>query len=389
MSKTKPRIAVFWDRMGGITEAKIAGEEVKQLNNVGINTDLLLIERCPPNKYEHFLSGIAIENLQDQAPAIFRKNFKIPGFSFLSSSHIFSPLFSSFTLTKKYDILITHQTFTCFTAYSLQKYRNIPYLALIWDPITYILQKVYVDASLSFFLPILKIMGYNLDKIISSAAKVVILPSRYHLNLMKRITDKPIEIVYPGTDPAIKIPDERGKYLLAVARWERGKKPFFVLDVLEGLKKKGVTPTLSMVGRWRTQKLRENFLKDAKRRGVEKQINLFGHVNEIMLKKLYFGTRVLLHPINESFGMIGLEAAAHGAPIIIPRNSGVTDLFKDGVHGYFPMEGDVNGYVENIARLLTNERLAWKMGHKAWKVSKQYTWKNHANELKKVIQRFI
>ncbi len=389
MGKGKPNVAIFWDRMGGITEAKIAGAEVKHLNRLGVDTDLLLIEPCISTKYEHFLAGIKITSLQDYAPKIFRKSFRIPGFSFLSSSHILSPVYSPLALSKKYDILITHQTFTCFTAYSLRKYRDIPYLAFIWDPISYILPRIYVNASLSRFLPILIPLGTKLDRTVSDAAEAVILPSNYHVKLMKSLTTKPIKIAYPGTDPATKVPDERGKYFLSVARWERGKRPFFLLDVLERLKEKGNGMELSMVGRWKPPELRETFLRDAKRRDLLNQVKLYGHVDEMTLQKLYFGTRALIHPLTESFGMIGLEAAAHGAPIIIPRGSGVTDLFKHGVHGYFPAEGDVAGYVEHIERLLFNERLAWKMGYEAWSVAKQYTWENHTNELIKILRGFV
>jgi glycosyltransferase involved in cell wall biosynthesis len=61
-------------------------------------------------------------------------------------------------------------------------------------------------------------------------------------------------------------------------------------------------------------------------------------------------------------------------------------LFIHGVHGYFPKEGDVKEYVEYLAELMSNERLAWKMGYKAWKVAKRYTWEMHAERLVKVIK---
>jgi glycosyltransferase involved in cell wall biosynthesis len=97
------------------------------------------------------------------------------------------------------------------------------------------------------------------------------------------------------------------------------------------------------------------------------------------------GARALIHPTEEAFGMTGLEAAAHGAPIIFPRGSGVTDLFTHDVEGYFPGEGDLDAFASGVKELTLNERLAWRMGQAAWNVAKNYTWENHARRLSEVL----
>jgi phosphatidylinositol alpha-1,6-mannosyltransferase len=101
---------------------------------------------------------------------------------------------------------------------------------------------------------------------------------------------------------------------------------------------------------------------------------------------LYVQARALIVPNTEAFGMIALEAAAHGAPIIVPKRAGVTDLFSHGVHGFFPDEGDIVAFTEYVKRLIVNERAAWKMGYQAWEVAKNYTWDNHANSLLAVLR---
>jgi glycosyltransferase involved in cell wall biosynthesis len=94
----------------------------------------------------------------------------------------------------------------------------------------------------------------------------------------------------------------------------------------------------------------------------------------------------LIVPNKEAFGMIALEAAAHGAPIIVPKGAGVTDLFSHGVHGFFPEEGDTVAFTEYVRRLVVDERAAWKIGYHAWEVAKNYTWDNHAKSLGDVLQ---
>ena len=380
-------IAIFWPSVGGPTEAKIARKEIELLSLLGNNVELLLIEGNIPAKFKELLGAIKLECLANHVPSLFRLNFRLPGFSFFSLSHLTSPLYSPIAFCKKYDAVVAHTTLACLTAYTLRKYRGQPYVAFIWDPISCILQKVYQDARLRYLLPLLVPLGANLDRSISDAADVVILPSRYYLNHMKNVTRKPIQIVRPGTDPATKVPDARGDYLLAVARWESGKRPFFLLDILSGLKKRGIRARLSMAGRWRSQGLYAKFLKEAKRREVLDLVNICGYVNEAELGKLYFSARVLVNTITESFSMTGLEAAAHGAPVVIPKGTGVTELLEEGVQGFFPVAGDIDGYVESIGKLVLNERMAWRMGLEGWKVTKQYTWEKHAETLNLCLER--
>jgi len=42
-------------------------------------------------------------------------------------------------------------------------------------------------------------------------------------------------------------------------------------------------------------------------------------------------------------------------------------------------------YAEYLAKLMSDERLAWSMGFRAWKVARKYTWEKHAKDLLNVI----
>jgi glycosyltransferase involved in cell wall biosynthesis len=384
----KNRVGIFMDQLAPGSFPKIAGKEVKYLNNFGVDADLLLIKRGVPMEYRELLEGLDINCLDDLVPIISKTNFKFPGFSFFSLFHVTAPIFTPF-VWKEYDIIVAHATYTCFTAFALREVRKIPYLAFIHDPITYILHKVYSDPALSHFLPFLIPVSTKIDKIIADKAEVVLLPSKFHLEIMKRITKKSIEVVYHGVDSSKKIPNRRGDYFIAVARWEPGKKPYFLLDIFDTLKSRGIRVKLLMIGSWKTQSLQADFLRKIRKLGLSDTVKLFGVASETELKKLYLGTRALIHPVTESFGMIGLEAAAQGAPMIIPEKSGVTELFTHGIHGFFPKEGDSSAYLEYIEKLALDKQLAWNMGFEAWKIAKQHTWKSHAEKLENVLSRYL
>lgn len=379
-------VGIFIDQLVPGSSPKIAGKEVRYLNKLGVNTELLLIKQGIPTEYQDFLGMIKVRCLEDRPPRILKMSFKFPGFSFFSSSHVICPIYAPFTLKRKYDILITHFTYTCFTAYALKKFRGIPYVAFIHDPTAYVLRKVYTDTSLSHFLPILTSLGAKTDKLIADSAEMIILPSKYHLDLIKKLTRTPVKIIPHGVEPIKKIPSEREDFLISVARWEQGKNPFFLMDVLGKLKRKGHQTTLVMIGSWKSWSLRAKFIKEAKRRNLSESIKLRGPVEEEELKRFYLKARALVHSISEAFGMVGLEAAAHGCPFMIPKGSGVTDLFTHGVHGFFPEEGNVEEYAECLDKLVSNKRLAWKIGSMAWEISKKYTWEKHAWKLAEVIE---
>jgi glycosyltransferase involved in cell wall biosynthesis len=380
-NERSPHIGVFMDKLVFGALPRIAREEVSNLQRLGLNTSLLLIKR---GEIDGEIRNLKTDFLEDQSSLLSKMGSKVPGFSFFSAFHLVAPLLA-LKFQVRPNLLISHGTYTCFTAYALRKSKGIPYFAYIYDPMTYILRKVYSDASLRYFLAFLLPLAKKLDSLIVNSSEAVILLSKYHLNSIRQMTDNPVHIVYPGTDVAERIPNERGKYLLAVARWERGKNPFFLLTLLKNLRQNGVRATLLMDGPWRPLSLRSEFLRRVKKEGLQSDISLIGPSSRDDLSSLYLRARALIHPTEEAFGMTGLEAAAHGAPIIFPRGSGVTDLFTHGVQGFFPKEGDLDAFASGVKEMALDERVAWRMGHAAWNVARNYTWEKHARTLSEVL----
>lgn len=386
MIATSRSVGVFMDTLVFGAAPTIAKEEVRNLRIQGLNASLLLIKRGIATVGDE-LGDLSPEVMEDQSTILSKANLRIPGFSFFSSFHLLAPLLSA-KFNVKYDFLVAHGTYTCFTAQALRARKGIRYAAYIYDPISYILPHVYSRASLRYALPLLNTIGRKMDTRVMNASETVILLSKYHLQAVEQMTDKPIRIVYPGTKVAPSIPDRRGDYILAVARWEPGKKPFFLLDILNELRRRGTRAKLVLAGAWKSERLRNDFLRKVKRDRLD-DVLLTGPLERAELSRLYSGARVLVVPDITAFGMIALEAAGHGAPIIIPKGSGVTDLFQSGVQGFFPNEGDLHGFSSFLSRLLCDERLAYRMGYRGWETAQNYTWGDHAKTLASAIEDFF
>ena len=384
------RIGILTDKLHSGSTPKVIGEEVRYLRDLGHDAEAISIMEGLPkgDQYRDFLEGLPLRFLSREFHPLFKKlSFRFPFFAFFSSFHLLSLYFSTQVIRRReYDAIVSHATYTCLTAKRLWKKKDIPYFAFIWDPISYILPKCYGDRSLKHLFPILLPLGSKLDSYLLSDALVVMTCSHFHLNLLRTKTDKPIEVVYPGCEPIEELPQKRGDYILGVDRWDIGNTPNKLLGMMKLLPSQA---KLLVVGFWHPSQLRERFEKDVKRQGLSEQVKVMGPANKKLLTKLYSQARVLVHPNEEVFGFVPHEAAACGCPIIMPATSGNTEIYKHGVHGFFPPKFDVDEYAKYVGKLIADERLAWRMGNEAWKVAKNYTWKEHALALEKVITKYV
>ncbi len=373
-------------QMGGVGVA--AFEEVRNLRKLGYDVELIILkERKGYSHNDIFTEGLPLRFISREIPWPFNISFDLPFFSFLNSFHLTSPFLVPWVIKKnEYDFLIVHETYNSLTALTLKWFRGIPFYPFIWDPISYILPRVYAKKPLHFAFPLLLPLGRFLDRLIIREAKRVLLGSRAHLSLLQKISGRNnFEIVYSGCYPQATLPDRRGKFIVALTKWDIGKNPNFLLEVVNNLQDNEAR--LVVAGNWVQESLRNEFVKRVSDLGLEERVELTGWIDDKMKTNLFLRARVLIHPIIEAFGLFGLEAAACGCPIIVPEGSGVAELFENGRGGYFPKEGNLAGFARCLDQLLSDERKAWEMGRGAWEVAKKNTWEIHTKHLLEVLEK--
>lgn len=365
-----------------------AVNEVRELKKLGVQAELVVLYRKIgfDSKKIFGASDIPIIFLSDYLPNFLRINFKFPFFSFFSFFHVSSIFWAPFLIKKhQYDFIIVHETYNCFSAIVSAKFAKAKVISYVWDPISYIVPRIYGKGVLKYFLSPIKTISRFLDGAILKNSDLVFIGSSLHEKLLLSIYSKAKLIKISSATNILKnIPKKRCNFMVALTKWDQGKKPDFLLEVMRRLDDK---VELVIAGDWPDSELKKNFERKIKDFKLEGRVKVVGKISEEEKFKLFSQARLLVHPIVEAFGMFALEAAACGCPYILPKNSGVNELFTEGKHAYFPKEGDVNDFVKYIKILLTDEKKAFNMGYEAWKNAHNYSWEVHAEKILSVVKK--
>lgn len=109
---------------------------------------------------------------------------------------------------------------------------------------------------------------------------------------------------------------------------------------------------------------KESLILLCEKLGIRSQSHFTGYITDPnKLSALYRLANVFVTASEiETQGLVLLEAAASGLPLVGVDAGAVAESVQDGLNGYLLARGDVSGLAQGIARLLTNNELARAMG---------------------------
>lgn len=384
------KIGILIDRLniGGVE--KIAIEQVAALRRQGHDAQLVILRKkaVVQDAFPDLLKNIPIVYLDDRLLPIFKGSFRFPGFHFFSLFHITYAFFLPFVVARReFDYIIAHGTYTSLSATKFKKRNRIQFSSFIWDPASYILERVYTRRFLSPILETLKKLAKLFDTYLIDQMDHVLVGGKAHNAFIHSVSPgKSIEVIYPSVHP-IEVQAKKKDYVLMVTAWKDGKHPEYILDIIEQIPSIHV----KMVGKWIDPQYKKYFETLVKERGFNKKIDIIGEVNETQLSQYYKDARVLLQTNDDrGFGMPAMEAAAHGTTFIIPEGQGVGELFVDKKDGFYTKENDTKKIVSILTKLLNDKNLAETMGaHAMNKVKANYSWEQHAEKLVAIIKNSL
>ena len=93
--------------------------------------------------------------------------------------------------------------------------------------------------------------------------------------------------------------------------------------------------------------------------------------------------------LDEGFGLVALEAMAHGLPVIASRTGAIPEVVVDHSTGLFFTSGDSNELASCLLNLLSQPNLRTQMGESARARAREFTWEDNCARLMQTYQDLI
>ena len=93
---------------------------------------------------------------------------------------------------------------------------------------------------------------------------------------------------------------------------------------------------------------------------------------------------VLVPSRSESFGLVALEAAACGTPVVASAVGGLLTIVDHGRTGFLVADRTPEEFAAHTARILDDPRLAAELAHRAADKGRSFTWSLAAARLRRV-----
>ncbi len=119
--------------------------------------------------------------------------------------------------------------------------------------------------------------------------------------------------------------------------------------------------------------------------GLHEQVRFVPPQPHHILSTYYRSADVVIVPSrSESFGLVALEAAACGIPVVASAVGGLLSLVDHGETGFLVPERDPVAFAKAIARVLDESMLADSMSAKSAERAARYTWGFAAARLRRL-----
>ena len=103
------------------------------------------------------------------------------------------------------------------------------------------------------------------------------------------------------------------------------------------------------------------------------------------LSTFYRAADVVVMPSrSESFGLVALEAAACGIPVVAASVGGLRTLVQDGITGYLIEERNPADYADAVDSILGDSTLAARLASAAAVTAGRYPWSGLAARLRRI-----
>lgn len=228
-----------------------------------------------------------------------------------------------------------------------------------------------------------QVYKYVVKKAARKAAAVLV-PSQFVGDDVAQFTGiqpEKITVTYEAADPISQPPEPVGAlkgrhFVLYVGRPTPHKNLVRLIEAFQLLQAQH--PGLLLVLAGAKDANYQRIEKAVLSRGI-KGVYFAGFVSEGQLRWLYENCRAYAFPsLSEGFGLPGLEAMLHGAPVVSSNATCLPEIYGEAAHYFDPL--DAQAMADAINEVLTDKDLRQDLIEKGAEQAAQYSWQRMAEQ---------
>ena len=231
-------------------------------------------------------------------------------------------------------------------------------------------------------------------KRVAKKSRYIITPSNYvkqDVAQYAKIAPNKIFVTYEAADriqmPAKPVPRlEDKKFIMYVGRATPHKNLEQLVRAFGILHKDNPDLMLALAGKFDDNYHRlEAFVSDKR---LAASVVFTGYITEGQLRWMYEKTAAYVFPsLSEGFGLPGLEAMMHGAPVVSSNASCLPEIYGDAAHYFDPHK--TSDIASKISEVLTNPRLRAGLVNKGRTKAATYSWRRMAAQTLKIYEHSL
>jgi len=123
--------------------------------------------------------------------------------------------------------------------------------------------------------------------------------------------------------------------------------------------------------------------------GVTSKVIFTGKLSEADKISAYVDAAVCVYPGQfEAFGIVALESAVCGTPVIVSKGTPMANIIYEGKFGYAVKYGDIQGLAETMSKVIGNDNLSAELGQNGRQyVRKNFSWNQIVTQFESIYKR--
>jgi glycosyltransferase involved in cell wall biosynthesis len=216
------------------------------------------------------------------------------------------------------------------------------------------------------------------------ASAFAIAPSSFILNYLKQqfnlqhqqhfVIPNPINnVIFKEPIPPASINDTREKNILFIGRLQKTKGVDYLLRAFQQLVESGTKHIrLQLIGRdifWSDYNMTfQEYCKTNLPANILSKIDFVGHISQAEMFAYHKQAWIAVFPSRfETFGNVALECIYNGTPVIVSKNTGLTDATGEDYDFFWNEAEGVNGLTALLQKVLSNAALRNELALKSHK----------------------